>query len=261
MILDNHYDIMALKKYKNSPKLWKKIRELREEKNISQERMATLLDVNRVVRANIESWKRNIKSNELELIAEIFEKPMSYFVSEKDEIKTLNKKDKHYIFKKVFLYIINKLWDKANFWKVVAYKLLYFSEFNHYEKFGESIFNIEFIKRPMGPVPEPHTFKKILEEMKRDNQIEEIKTIFQKYEQHRFISKLKDIDFYSLLEDLKPGQTQVIDDVIERLWNMNATQISEYSHHDMPYKATEKIWNKIDKDLVFYRSSVYSVTS
>jgi hypothetical protein len=63
-----------------------------------------------------------------------------------------------------------------------------------------------------------------------------------------------------LLEDLKPEQIQIIDDVIEKLWNMTATQISEYSHHDMPYKATEKIWDKIDKDLVFYRSAVYSVT-
>jgi len=45
----------------------------------------------------------------MELIAEIFEKPINYFVSEKDEIKILDKKDKNYIFKKVFLYIINKL--------------------------------------------------------------------------------------------------------------------------------------------------------
>jgi hypothetical protein len=69
----------------------------------------------------------------------------------------------------------------------------------------------------MGPVPDPDEFKKILEEMKKDNQIEEIKTIFQGYEQHRFISKLKDINFYSLLEDLKPEQIQIIDDVIEKL--------------------------------------------
>lgn len=246
-------------KFKNSKEIWEKIKKLRIEKNLSQNEIANLIWINRVVLGNIENGSRNIKENELEIISEIFEKDLGYFVWKNDEIKEVLKSDKNFIFKKIFLYILNKVWNKPNVWKIVSYKLLYFSEFNHFEKFWESLLNINFKKWPMGPVPDPKDVKNIFSEMKKDNQIEEIKTIFKWFEQHRFVSKIKDIDFYNLLNDLKAEQIQIIDDVIEKLWNMTARQISEYSHWDMPYKATKNIWENISKWLVFYRSPAYCV--
>lgn len=251
---------MTIKKFKNSKELWGKIKNLRASKKISQEDIARIMELNRVTYSNIESGERSIKETEIILISDIFEKPLSYFVNEKDSIKELDKNDKNYIFKKVFLYILNKVWEKANVWKIVVYKLLYFSEFNHYEKLWKSLLNIEFKKWPMWPVPNPEEVKSIFEEMNNDNQIEEVKTLFKWYEQHRFVSKLKDINFYNLLKDLKPEQIQIIDDVIYKLSNMTATQISEYSHWDMPYRATKQTWEIISKTKVFYRTPEYSVT-
>ena len=43
-----------------------------------------------------------------------------------------------------------------------------------------------------------------------------------------------------------------------RLGGMTARQVSEYSHQDMPYKAT-KDGEVIDYELVFYRNPIYSV--
>lgn len=251
---------MAIKKYTNSKELWDKIKNLRLSKNLSQEDIANLIWISRVTLATIESWERNIKEDELEIISEIFEKPFCYFVKEEDEIKELVKDDKNYIFKKVFLYILNKVWEKANVGKIVVYKLLYFSEFNHYEMFWKSLLNIDFRKWPMWPVPNPDEVKDIFEEMKEDNQVKEVKTFFKWYNQHRFVSQLKDIDFYDLVKDLEPNQIKIIDDVIDKLSNMTATQISEYSHSDMPYKATKEMWDIISKTKVFYRTPDYSIT-
>jgi len=39
---------------------------------------------------------------------------------------------------------------------------------------------------------------------------------------------------------------------------MNATEVSSYSHEDLPYKATAD-WDVIDYELVFYRDPAFSV--
>lgn len=251
---------MTIKKFKNSKLLWEKIKTLRASRKISQEDIAKIMWLNRVTYSNIETGDRNIKETEISLISDIFEKSISYFVTESDTIKEIEKDDKNYIFKKVFLYILNKVWEKANVWKIVVYKLLYFSEFNHYEKHWKSLLNIQFIKWPMWPVPNPEEVKYIFSEMIENNQIEEVKTLFKWYEQHRFVSKLKDIDFYNLLKDLEPEQIEIIDNVMYKLSNMTATQISEYSHWDIPYRSTKQTWEIISKTKAFYRTPEYSVT-
>lgn len=254
---------MVTIKYENSKELWEKIKSLRVNNKLSQEEVAKLIWVSRMTLASIESWERKLKESELEILSEIYEKSFNFFVEEKeqkDKIKELDKDDENYIFKKVFLYILNKVGEKLNVWKIVVYKLLYFSEFNHYEKFWKSLLNIEFKKWPMWPVPDPDQVKIIFDEMRDDNQIEEVKTLFKWYEQHRFISKIKDVDFYNLIKDLKPEQIQIIDDVIEKLSNMTASQISEYSHWDTPYRSAKNTGDILRKWTVFYRTPEYSVT-
>ena len=131
---------------------------------------------------------------------------------------------------------------------------MYFSEFNHFEINGDTLLWIDFIKWPRWPVPKGAD--KIFQEMIDDNQLEQITTLFKWYKQHRLVSKLKDID----LDDLPYSKVKLIDDVLEKLSSKTATEISDYSHWDTPYTATENIWDIIDKWLVFYRSQSYSVT-
>jgi len=50
----------------------------------------------------------------------------------------------------------------------------------------------------------------------------------------------------------------VIDDVLNRLSEMNANQISAYSHGDVPWMTT-KDGETIDYESVFYRTPPYSV--
>ena len=60
------------------------------------------------------------------------------------------------------------------------------------------------------------------------------------------------------LDMLKASEIKMIDSVLDRLSHMNATQISEYSHGDIPWKATPD-GDKIDYETVFYRTPQYSV--
>jgi len=46
--------------------------------------------------------------------------------------------------------------------------------------------------------------------------------------------------------------------VLNNLSDMNATQISEYSHNDVPWQTTDD-GDVIDYESVFYRNAPYSV--
>lgn len=248
---------MITKKISASKELWEKIKNLREQNwKFSQEQISKLLWISRVSLSNIENWERDIKNEELETICEIFEVPKNSLVWDDyiSDIKPLSKEDKNYNFKRILLYILNKVANKPNVWKTVLYKLLYFSEFNFYEINWDTLLWVDFMKWPRWPVP--IWADEIFEEMEKDNQIQLKVTSFKWYEQHKIIPLLDEVD----LSDLSYNDVKVIDDVIEKLSSMKAVEISEYSHEDMPYKATKNIWDTINKRLVFYRTVKYSVT-
>ena len=227
------------------------IKSLRKEYNFSQEELSKLLWINRVTLSLIESWEKELKEEEIKKLSEIFEKDINIFKNKKEK---LDKNDELYDFKRILLYVLNKVKDKKNVWKTVLYKLLYFIEFNHYEKFGETLLWVEFIKWPRWPVV--LNAHKVFNQMEKDWYLIEKIIDYKWFNQYKLISNIKNID----LRDLKEEQINVIDSVIEKLWDKSASWISEYSHDDMPYKATREIGDIISKGLVFYRSSAYSVT-
>jgi len=74
------------------------------------------------------------------------------------------------------------------------------------------------------------------------------------YHQIRFIpTVLPDITVFDATE------TQEMDEVIDQYGDKNGRWMTDFSHEDMPYKATENIDDEISYDLVHYRSPVYSV--
>ena len=60
------------------------------------------------------------------------------------------------------------------------------------------------------------------------------------------------------LSVLSAREKETIDDVLNRLADMNAAQISDYSHGDVPWESTED-GEIIDYESVFYRNAPYSV--
>lgn len=154
-------------------------------------------------------------------------------------------------FKQVLHYIVDSCRNKENIGKVALFKLMYFSDFNFYEIHEKSITNETYIKLPKGPAPEH--FEVLVDEMVKEGKIKKVNRTFMGKKQFALMSLQQ-----PELSKLSAVEIKMIDSVICLLSNMNATQVSEYSHGDMPWKATEDMKN-IDYELVFYRSDLYSV--
>ena len=89
--------------------------------------------------------------------------------------------------------------------------------------------------------------------MEKDGELVKIKDRYFAYSQTKYLP-LKEPD----LDKLKASELKVIDEVLNRLSDMNASQISEYSHKDVPWLVTED-GEIIDYESVFYRTPPYSV--
>ena len=155
-------------------------------------------------------------------------------------------------FKEVLLYVLEKVGARPNVGETVLYKLLYFIDFDFYEKFEEQLIGATYIRNKYGPTPVE--FKKIVEDMEKNGEIEQVKSSYFKYEQKKYLPRRQpDLSALSALE------LEHLDEELSRLAHMSANEISAYSHEDMPWKAAEKDGNQLDYEMVFYRDHRHSV--
>jgi uncharacterized phage-associated protein len=158
--------------------------------------------------------------------------------------------------KQVIHYIVNTCQCKDNFGKTVLYKLLYFSDFDFFEMNEKSITNETYLKYPKGPVPKH--FNELKDEMVEERIIAEKKEgVFKgsKFNQYYYTSLKNPIT--NLLDE---KELNVINDVIERLSHLKGSKISDYSHGDIPWRATDD-YEPLEYELVFYRNDPYSMIS
>jgi transcriptional regulator with XRE-family HTH domain len=118
---------------------------------MSQEEFAKLLGISRITFAQIEQGERDVKHSELVTIANNFEMNIKDLISDEHITPTppqAGKDEPFYKFKQVFLYILNKCAQKPNVGKTVINKLLYFADFNYYEKYWKNITGVNYLKKP-----------------------------------------------------------------------------------------------------------------
>jgi transcriptional regulator with XRE-family HTH domain len=247
--------------------LGSRIKVLREEMDISQEKLAEVLDIDRASLSQIENGKRSVKAEELFLIAktlnvsadmlldlssppEVFlEKTREKSLSQQIRINVPQKKLRK--FKEVLLYILSKVGAKPNVGETVIYKLLYFIDFNFYEKYEEQLIGATYIKNHHGPTP--IEFRAIIKEMVTAKELECVQSKYFNFLQKKYLPRREsDLSLFSAEE------LQSIDDVLNKLSSMTAASISEYSHGDVPWITTPN-GEKIDYESVFYRTPAYSV--
>lgn len=226
------------------------LKKLREESWYSQEQLASMLKLSRSSIAHIEMWIRKIKAEELQKYSEIFDVNIDFLLWKTDESKVKKNYDKDK-FIELLLYILEKCWAKYNVWKTVLYKLLYFAEFDFFERYKKNISWISFVKLPRWPAP--FWFDFIVNDLiKKQALVKVIAPYYSNYFQERFIPNRKvNVDIFSIEEK------DVIDDVIERYSDFSASEISEKSHDDFPWKITKDM-DIIDYNLVADRSYPYS---
>lgn len=116
---------------------------------------------------------------------------------------------------------------EKNVGKTVLYKLLYFSDFNFFEFYEKSLTNESYRKLPRGPAPIHFdvAVKELIDEGK-------INVTTKKIPLERVMYNYSSLKQPSI--NFSEEELSVIDDVINDLSYMNANQISEYSHGDMP---------------------------
>jgi transcriptional regulator with XRE-family HTH domain len=250
-------------------KLGIRVKEFRERLGIRQEELARLLGVARPTISQMENGERKISAEELSKLSKIFNVSSDILLGLKKEpemvlresTRTYKAKPEIRInvprpdvekFKETLLYILNKVGSKPNIGETVLYKLLYFIDFNFYERYEEQLIGATYIKNHYGPTP--IEFKKIADRMIKNKEIVKVESQYFKYPQTKYLP-LKKAD----LSKFRGHEKDMIDDVLDsKLSDMNATEIKEYSHQDVPWLTTED-GESIEYESVFYRTPAYSV--
>jgi len=244
------------------------ILKLRKNNGFSQDFVADKIDVSRPTYEKIEKGQNELKISEAEKLANLYglrlqdllankEEAFKVSIQEKKksksnkdfEIRVLEKDLKK--FKQVLLYILEKVGAKPNVGETVIYKLLYFIDFDYYEKFEENLMGATYIKNHYGPTPVE--FKKIVDKMQKDGELEMVKSKHFQFEQKKYLPR-KSAD----LKVLSAQEISHIDDVLNRLSWKTAKELSDYSHTDIPWMIHDD-GDKIRYESVFYRDNDHSV--
>ncbi len=239
-----------------------------EKYQISQSELARIVGVSRPTAIKILAGEREIRVSEADKlamnlgisVAEIFGEACAVEIvlkkkstkekgQEKERISVPSKNVEK--FKNALLYITQKIGALPNVGQTVLYKILYFCDFDYYEKYEEQLIGATYVKNHFGPTP--REFSAIIKQMAKDGQIEEIKTKFFNKDQTKYIPvKSPDLSVFNGRE------LQHIDEEIARLGHKTATELSDFSHQDVPWIST-KIGENIPYEAVFYRTKETSV--
>ena len=245
-----------------------RLTELRKVKGFSQEDLAKSVKISRPSLAQIELGNRSVDILEIQKLSLILEFSLDDFMSkdfsatrdvEINEEKKVKKEEERISvptlqiskFKNVLLYILEHCAGKPNVGETVLYKLLYFSDFNYYELYEEHLTGAKYRKLPYGPVPQK--LDAVIGQMIEKGQLQRVKTTYHGLPQTRYLPLIK-----ADLTELRASEKEIIDKVIEQMSDWSATMISEYSHKDLPWEATEE-GKDISYNLAFYRELPYSV--
>jgi transcriptional regulator with XRE-family HTH domain len=248
----------------------KKIRELREKNNFSQAYLASYLGVSRPTYVLIEQGKRDLTLPEALKLASLFgmtvdqllqpefsgprvvlEKAENYGHPETKGIRIIMDRANVKKFKEVLLYVLSKIGARPNIGETALYKILYFIDFDYYEKYEEQLTGARYQKNHYGPTPVE--LKKIIEEMEKNQEIESVKSTYFRYPQKKYLP-LREPD----LSTLSAREIKHIDEVLARLADKNARELTEYAHQDTPW-LVHKDGEIISYETVFYRDAEHSV--
>jgi len=246
------------------------IQQLRKKHNLTQKFLASKIGVSRPTYIQIEQGERDLTITEAEKLAFIFGVPFEDFRRGKDssitaEIKkdkTKRKTERQEIrisvpqknlkkFKEVLLYILSEVGGKSNVGEAVIYKLLYFIDFDFYEKFEEQLVGATYIKNHYGPTPVE--FRAVVEDMIKGGEVVKVEGKYFNYPQRKYLAVRR-----PNLDVLSGREIEHIDNVLARLSDKNAKEMENYSHEDIPWKTAED-GKSLSYESVFYRSEHYSV--
>ena len=253
--------------------LSKFIQQLRKKHGLTQEFLASKIGVSRPTYMQIEQGERDLTITEAQKLARVFDIPFEDFLQGKEGAKTIvrvegkkkqTQKEKSEIrisvpqekvdkFRQILLHILKKVGGKPNIGMTVLYKLLYFIDFDYYEKYEDQLMGLVYLKNHHGPTP--LLFENLIGDMVKKGDVEIVKSKFYQYPQTKYLVNPEIEPNLSILN----GQEQKhIDWELERLSDLTANQLSDLSHKDVPWVSAEN-GKPLDYESVFYRTPETSV--
>lgn len=247
-----------------------RINKLRLDAGLTQQEVADGIGVAKATYVKIENGDREPKLDEIRALGELYQTDT---VSLIDGVSQINEPVPLYMtgvetekitpranielkpkkLRQVLLYISEQVGAKPNVGETVINKLLYFIDFDYYEKYGKSITGLSYIRNHYGPTAHMPTISSTVEQMVKSGELAVVETPYFKHRQRKYLPRQS-----ADLTELDAQELTHIDAELEKLGGMSANELSELSHQDMPWLAT-KPGNEIDYQLAMYRTSATSV--
>jgi len=235
------------------------IKTKRKEAGLSQSAVAESLGISRPTYTRLETGESKPTEEQKSLLASIFD--VSKETLEKNEITkefAVEIKPKEILkenverFKQVLLYVVSKVGSRPNIGQTAIYKLLYFIDFDYYEKYQKYLVGAKYIKNTHGPTPV--SFAKITRDLEKNGELVEIKSKYFGFDQTKYVATKEPSVSLLSAQELKH-----IDDELNRLASKSARELSDLSHKDTPWKVA-KDRQELNYRHVFYRPDETSVS-
>ncbi|MCK4524420.1 SocA family protein, partial [candidate division WOR-3 bacterium] len=121
----------------------------------------------------------------------------------------------------------------------------------YYEKYEEQIMGLTYIKNLYGPTP--IEFMKVIEQMENDDEIFIVENKHFFYDQKKYLPTKE-----PNLSIINARELEHINEILNRLSDKNADELSAYSHRDVPWITADE-GKRIEYESVFYRTNETSV--
>ncbi len=247
------------------------LKKTRQEQGISQAFLAKKIGVSRPTYAQIENGMRDMSVKEAQKLARFFGLSLEDFLigkkmpttpkielrktkklkKQKSELRISVPQEKVEKFKEVLLYILEKIGARPNIGQAVVCKLIYFIDFDYYEKFEEQLIGAKYIKNHFGPTPV--AFLEIVRQMEQNGDLAHVTKKYFQHDQKKYLP-LRSAN----LTNFSAQEKELIDWEIERFKDFNATKMRDYSHKDVPWIGASD-QQPIDYEAVFSRTDEFSV--
>ena len=215
----------------------KNISTLRKKARLSQDDVARALNMTRPAYKQLEVAEREPSVAELKNISELFGQRVEDLIGGNMSIKPeldgeplasgLNKMK----YRGLILYLAQKVGAQPNVGETVLYKLLYFTETLSLVRLNRLIAGEKFIKRQYGPVPQ--SFRAVTNDMLDRGELDRVRGRYFTYMQTKYLPRIASTG-------LTDEEREIVDKVIGALGSMTATELSDLSHEDEPWKQAKQ---------------------
>ena len=224
----------------------------RKELGLSQSDVGAVLGVSRPTYLSIEKGERKPTVEQEAALASLFD--VSHGTVTKHLVEPAAVTDTVYIkqvpqeniekFEQVLLYVVSKVGSRPNIGQTALYKLLYFIDFDYYEKYQEYLVGATYIKNTHGP--SPVSFAKITRNLEAHGKLVLVQSKYFGFDQKKYLVTSEPVVSALTAQELKH-----IDDELERLASKSAKELSDLSHIDTPWRVAK------DKQVLNYRHAFY----